>query len=306
MVSSENFRRLSLDETIRKTFGIYCAGFKVLTALAAFIVVLDGLLWAICLVTVVPLLGVDGESFADPQYLLEHIGQFYAIMGIRMLASTVISALLMGSMIRAVIDVYLGVTPDLKACVSVGIKRTPTLLTVSVLGFCGVLLGCLFLIIPGYYLAIRWFFVTQIVVVEGLGAIASFKRSWTLSKGSWCYIFCTFLIFYIFLIILQLVWGTVVVGGSDVNSSMLSLWGSILSIMPAIFFVPIMSIVMTLMYLNMRIEKEGLNEHVLLRDLGASGAVDASYSPLVESGANAESTPTSQEPYSDHVDQEVV
>ena len=120
-------------------------------------------------------------------------------------------------------------------------------------------------------------------MVEGLGALASLKRSWELSSGSWCYVFCTFLICYFFMIVVQLIWSYIFLGGiNDVGKTMFSVAGSIAAIIPAVIFVPIFSIMMTLMYLNMRIEKEGLNADVLTRNMGDSGAIDSAYSPLID------------------------
>ena len=276
------FKRLSLDETLNQTFVLYCLGWKVLTQLAAMIVALDGGIWAILVSVLVPAMNLEGEKFSEPDYLLAHIGEFYSLLGVRLLVSTVVGAIMTGPMVRAAVDVYMQKTPDLKSCVKVGVKRAPTLLATSFMGFFAVLLGFLLLFFPGLYLCIRWFFVSPIVVVEGLGALASFKRSSQLSSGSWCYVFCTFLICCFFMIILNHVWSYIFLGGNDVGKTMFSVTGSIIDIIPAVVCLPVLSIVMTLMYLNMRIEKEGLNADVLTRNMGDSGAIDSGYSLLID------------------------
>ena len=278
------FKRLSLDETLKETFVLYCSGWKVLTQLAAMIVALEGGIWAILVAVLVPAMNIEGEKFSDPDYLLAHMGEYYSLLGVRMLVSAVMGAIVTGPMVRTVIDVYMQKTPDLKSCVKVGVKRAPTLLATSFMGFFAVLFGFLLLFFPGLYLCIRWFFVSPIVVVEGLGALASFKRSSELSSGSWCYVFCTFLICYFFMIVVQLIWSYIFLGGNDVDKTMFSVTGSIVDIIPAVIFVPIFSIMVTLMYLNMRIEKEGLNADVLTRNMGDSGAIDSAYSPLIDQG----------------------
>jgi hypothetical protein len=48
----------------------------------------------------------------------------------------------------------------------------------------GVAVGML-LILPGIYLFIRWFFVPQAVVVEGMRWTAALSRSWALTQGHW-------------------------------------------------------------------------------------------------------------------------
>ena len=280
--SGPTFKRLSLDETLKQTFVLYCSGWKVLTQLAAMIVALDGGIWAILVAVLVPAMNIEGDKFSDPDYLLTHMGEFYSLLGIRSLVSTVVGAIMTGPMVRAVIDVYMQKTPDLKSCMKVGIKRAPTIFVTSVIGSFAVLLGFLLLFFPGLYLCIRWFFLSPVIVVEGLGALASFKRSSELSSGSWCYVFCTFLICYFFMIVVQLIWSYIFLGGNDVGKTMVSVTGSIIDIIPAVVFQPVLSIVMTLMYLNMRIEKEGLNADVLTRNMGDSGAIDSGYSLLID------------------------
>ena len=293
--SEDSFHRLSLDDTIRKTFALYRSGWKVLTALSTLMVALDGVLWAVCLVAIVPALKIDGERYADPEYMLKHLGQFYIVIALRVVANLLVNSLFMGPMILGVVDVFLGRSPDFKTCMAEGIPRARALFAVSVMGFFAISLGLMVLIVPGYYLAVRWIFVGQVVVIEGLGAVASFRRSWQLSKGSWCYIFCTALIFYVVVIVAQFAWSNLVVGGDDINRSTLSFWGSLISALPGIVVVPVMSVLMTLMYLNMRIEKEGMNEDVLINDLGAMGVSEADYRPLEDDGDDEEPAQSPEE-----------
>ena len=49
----------------------------------------------------------------------------------------------------------------------------------------GVALGLLLLVIPGIYLAVRWFFVPQAVVVENARGPAALRRSRELTSGTW-------------------------------------------------------------------------------------------------------------------------
>lgn len=49
----------------------------------------------------------------------------------------------------------------------------------------GVALGLLALVLPGVYLAVRWFFVPQAVVIEGRRGLAALQRSGELVQGLW-------------------------------------------------------------------------------------------------------------------------
>jgi hypothetical protein len=60
---------------------------------------------------------------------------------------------------------------------------TPLLLAVVMAGV-GIAAGFLALIVPGVFLAIRWYFVPQAVVVEGRRGSEALSRSWELVRGS--------------------------------------------------------------------------------------------------------------------------
>ena len=70
-----------------------------------------------------------------------------------------------------------------------GLDAFPPLLVAVVLAAAGVGVGLLLLVVPGVYLAIRWLFVVQAVVIEGLRGTAALSRSGDLVRGSWWRVF---------------------------------------------------------------------------------------------------------------------
>ena len=123
------------------------------------------------------------------------------------------------------------------------------------------------------------------ITTEGLGATAALKRSWTLVSGSWCYVFCTNMISLTLLIVVQTIWKSV--WGLNPYTPL----GSVLSSLPTIIMGPMLAIVMTIMYINMRIEKEGLNAELFARNLGESDGGDlgeTNYSSLLPEGEDVE------------------
>jgi hypothetical protein len=132
------------------------------------------------------------------------------------------------------------------------------------------------LLFPGMYLSVAWFVITPAIVIEGHGAFGCFKRSMNLVSGSWCYVFCTFVIIYVFMIASQFIWSATFAGGNDASHTLFSVWGSAVSLVHAIIYAPVFAIMKTVMYINLRVEKEALNADVLARDLGEGGS-DISY-----------------------------
>lgn len=283
MSDSDLFQRLSLDETIRRTFAVYAEGISIFTRIALLTVAIRSIVWAMSLLILLPAFNVVGKDFADPNYLLQHAGAYYGLVGINSMIAMVISAIGNVAMIRVVADLYLKRQPTIEVCIQEGIKKSCTVMAASFLAFWGICLASLFFLVPGIYLSVKWFLVTPIIVVEGLGIHVSFRRSSDLVSGSWCYVFCTFMIAYFVMVFLQFVWSAMFAGGNDVSHTLFSFFGSIVASIPGIIFEPVFAILMTIMYFNLRIEKEGLNSDLLAKNLGeqANGEVDASYSPLV-------------------------
>jgi hypothetical protein len=61
----------------------------------------------------------------------------------------------------------------------------PVLIGTVLLYSAGVLLGLIALVVPGIYLAVRWYVATQSVVAEELGPVEALQRSGELVHGMW-------------------------------------------------------------------------------------------------------------------------
>eukprot|EP00545_Synedropsis_sp_CCMP1620_P001444 CAMPEP_0119004994 /NCGR_PEP_ID=MMETSP1176-20130426/1468_1 /TAXON_ID=265551 /ORGANISM="Synedropsis recta cf, Strain CCMP1620" /LENGTH=306 /DNA_ID=CAMNT_0006956757 /DNA_START=35 /DNA_END=955 /DNA_ORIENTATION=+ len=264
--TTDLFQRLSLCETLERCGSLYITGCLVFTQILGLFVAIDVIVRALLLLILVPAF----QMFQDPDYLVVHMPTFYA-MGVHSLTRIMLGAVGNGAMIRAVADLYLGRKPRLRTCLRVGVKHACTNLTVFFLGFLGVMVGMLLLVVPGIYLSTAWFLVNPAIVMEGVGVFASFKRSYNLVSGSWCYVYCTFMIAYILMMILQSIQGLLValVGGNDVGRTTISsFFGSMAAALPGIIFAPIYAIMTSIVYINLRVEKEGLNAYLLARTLG--------------------------------------
>lgn len=270
------FERLSLDESLRRTGSVYRKGFVVFTKISVLILGLTALIWVIIMPILLTVLHVNGKDFVDPHYVMDHLTEYYVLFGANQIICVVLGAVAQGMMIKAVADIYLDQEPDFNDCFKLGLKKSGTIMLTSLLVLICVCVGFVLLIAPGLYLSVLWFVVGPAIVIESNGVIQSMKRSWELVSGSWCYVFCTFLIVHFITLVFQLIWLHFVVGGIDASHTLFSVTGSTVSLIPGIVFMPVMGIVITVMYFNLRVEKEGLNAHVLSREIGGGA-----YNPLV-------------------------
>jgi len=193
--------------------------------------------------------------------------------------------LMEGAMIRAILDLYAKKEPLWRECLEGGYQRSGTLFRASVAVTMGVMDGLVHWFIPGIYFSVHWYCVLPVLLVEGggggkqqqggMGVRASLKRSWNLvaTTGSRWRVFGVMAIYYTSVAILNLLW------------NLLLIPPSIFSLVPILISGPIGAILMTITYLDLRMEQEGLNEseliHKIMDDLAALDDASDMNTPLL-------------------------
>jgi hypothetical protein len=283
------FQRLSLDESLRRTVAVYRAGFLVFSQIGFLIVVTVTVLWVSILLLLRPAFGLDDNpNFQDPEYFMSHFGGYYVLLYSKILLNVVISAVFNGAMIRVVADIYLQRKASVRDCLQLGARHACTIMGATFEASVAIGVGSLFLFAPGVYLSVKLSVVNPAIVIEGLGVIRSLKRSYKLVTGSWCYVFCTYFIPTIFMVILRMIWNAIFAVGSD---PLFTVWGAVVTAIPDVICVPIFACITSIMYINLRVEKEGLNAANLAENLGQSSGNVALYSSLLSEQQREEENP---------------
>jgi hypothetical protein len=101
------------------------------------------------------------------------------------------------------------------------------------------------------------------------------KRSWNLVSDHWCSVFGIWLIMFAIGTGLHLLWSHFFTANAYTIS------GAIVGSIPSFIVNPIMAVMMAVVYINLRIEKEGLNTEAFSRDLGIEGDYGAFIDPDV-------------------------
>ena len=86
--------------------------------------------------------------------------------------------------IYALLDLGEGRPPDARRAISRGLEVFAPLFAAVALAGIGIVAGLAVLIVPGIFLAVRWYFVAATVVVEGKRGGEALQRSWDLVRGS--------------------------------------------------------------------------------------------------------------------------
>ena len=101
------------------------------------------------------------------------------------------------------------------------------------------------------------------IVIEKKGPISAIKRSWELTGYGICLAFCSLFLMFCASIIITLIWALLV----GVVFAPASVGAAILNTVPLFFTFPLQGILLTVLYLYFRVDREGLNKGVLTRDL---------------------------------------
>lgn len=126
-----------------------------------------------------------------------------------------------------------------------------------------------------------------VIMVEGTGPVRSIKRCWELSWNNRCYIFCTiFCLCTVYNVIKILLY--VIVAASGGEDLVFSPFGAILILFPLWIYLPLVIIASTVVYINIRVQQEGLNKNVLEGDLYGDASITKSKYSLVNRGVAME------------------
>ena len=215
------------------------------------------LFFLVALGAFVPIIIIEVAVAADPTGMTGLLN---------MLVSLVFEPLATAAIIVVASERYMGrdVTPG-EALGRVW-ARIGTVVATAIIFNIFVAVGLILLIVPGIYLATRFFAMMPAVVIEGYDSSTSQKRSTQLTEGSRMRIFGLFVVSYlIFFILLAMAMGIGVGIFGEVTGVVVAR-----ILMAAIY--PFIGIVTTLLYYDLRIRNEGLDLDIMMAQESARPA----------------------------------
>lgn len=130
--------------------------------------------------------GLAGEQLADGLDARPPAG--IALLSAA-LSGFVIPPLVTALHVRAVQGLAEGVEPEVGRVLREAVGLFPVVLVPILLYTLGVFLGLVLFVVPGIYLAVRWYFNAQAVVVDGARGSEALRVSWRVVEGSWLRVF---------------------------------------------------------------------------------------------------------------------
>ena len=205
---------------------------------------------------------VDGEATVLPTGFL--VTTLWTALG-----SLVTYALMSGVLVVLTSQAYLGDTVDVGLAVRRVIPRVIPLLVASLIRSVLFIIGLILVLVPGFWVAARYFAVIPAIVLEDAGTLRSFSRSAVLSRGRKWHVLGTLLL--VTIIYYLLVVGVSLIGalaGNFVVQTMVSSIGTIL-------VYPVVAITEALLYYDARIRSEGLDIELMTDALDAPSGLPA-------------------------------
>ena len=190
------------------------------------------------------------------------------------LVGIVLSFLQIGAFVCRVVGEIVSERVDVVECYRAAWRRALSLVGTFILITLALLVPMILsLVIVGlpllFYLVIIWFFAGEAIMVEGKGPIPALGRSRELVRGTWWRVFGIAVVFGLMSL------GLLIAGAipAVIIGFFSPLDASVLLTVVSVLVVPVFAIGRTLLYLDLRVRKEGYTRDALASDVGtpASG-----------------------------------
>ncbi len=202
---------------------------------------------------------------------------------------------------RAVSGAYLGQRHTASESWRFAATKLLPLLLLSLLFFLAVVAGTIALIVPGIWLSIALSLSFPALLSEGLSPVAAMRRSFGLVRGRWWATFGALFVMYLIVAVISGVVGAVIGGilGAATDSRTVSaVVLTIVNILASMITLPLFAAVLTILYFDLRVRKEGFDLQLLAQGVGqdAPGYATSPDAVGASSGLGSYEPPSSSPP----------
>ena len=206
----------------------------------------------------------------DSEFWTQLAGNF-VVTALGMLATLIALA----ACTRVVAGAYFGEEADWVGSLRYAARRLHSLLWVGFLTLLMVGLGFLACLIPGIWLAIAYSVAVPVLLIEGTKGIGALGRSFRLVRGRWWPTFGVLLLGQLLITIVQTmvslpVLGILIAGGDDPNAVVFVVGSTITGTISTILTTPFLVAVLVVVYIDLRVRKEGLDLQLMAQHVGAA------------------------------------
>jgi hypothetical protein len=261
--SPKLFRPRGIGEILTHALDIYRMHWKNLIALVAIIVVPLTVLQALLANQLSDAAQVTQTVNGQVQ-INGSLGAFWLASLATALLSVLTFTILTGAITRAAALTFLGHDMDIAESYRFGLARFWSIVLVGLLYGLAVLGGLILFIIPGIFFAIRFALSVHTLVIEGQRGTSALSRSWNLVKGLGWHVFGALFV----AAFLAGIVSAVLTAPFNSSLALRTIGQSIASVIT----MPYTALVGVLLYLDVRVRKEGYDPSQLEADLARSAA----------------------------------
>jgi hypothetical protein len=228
-------------------------------------------------------LDFGANASQTPQQTLDELNQYIGGLAISGLLQLCAVGLATAACFRAIAQSYLGESADWRESLRFATRHIPSLLLITLLYVLGVGLGTVLFIGPGIWLYVAWAFALPVLLVEGARGRVALGRSFALVKGRWWKTFGTLVVGFILAAIISSLMQAIFLVGmvvGDDNDTVVLVLSAIAGIVGLSISTPFQAALLTVLYFDLRVRREGFDLELLAQEIGAKApAVAASSDP---------------------------
>jgi hypothetical protein len=256
MLSAPGAEPLGVGGVLNRAFKLYREQATNLWTIAALIVVpAQVLVWVIVRVS------LGSGSFASDGTV--YTTSSTAVPELAIIVFGFLAAILsMGALSKCLLDAYTGQSTDWRHSLGYASERLGSLAWLAILSGVLLVVAYILLIIPGIYLTVAWCLAVPVLMFEGIGGWGALQRSLKLVGSRWLATFGALLVGILLVIGVSVVVGLLlgaIASSSSVNV-VLTLSG-VSRILSAIITYPVVAALSTVIYVDLRARKEGVQLH---------------------------------------------
>jgi hypothetical protein len=176
-------------------------------------------------------------------------------------------------------DIYLGKETSISSCFKRVRGTTLAVMGTSLLYGLAIMVGFIFLVVPGIYLLGRYGLSTPAVVLEDRGPISGLNRSSELTKGSVLRVLVVYFLSYLLIFVIAALLGGIAAAALDSVAQQIGTTTSkaltdLTSAVANVVITPVLAIALTVLYYDQRVRKEAFDIENMMSLLGEPAAPD--------------------------------
>jgi hypothetical protein len=205
-------------------------------------------------------------------------GELFTFLSVSLMVSLIFYILIYVEILQ-ISNAYTDKEDDYGQMIKESLKRFFPFLWLHILFTLAIWCAMIFLIIPAFILMFGWAVFQIVFVVERKKVLSSLKRSWDLTKGNKGRIFLIYLLtlsaMYFFMFVFAFIFGGLTsVYGNLMLSADSGIIGLIVMLILYSFLIPLFMTFLTVIYYNLRKEKEGFETEILAESFMKEDLVD--------------------------------